>query len=139
MVPQTRYSHDKIGSDGSSVRLTSCVAVFRPVFGVPWPTCRRVWIKHTSRRCWESIRRNENMRNDCSSASWYPFAHFMLRSSQIFLRSSSMRPHRLHLTEICGLWMQKRRCCPLVLVLLPSSIGKANKSYNSRISPSKNT
>ena len=139
MVPHTRYSHDNIGSDGSSVRLTGSVAVFHPVFGVPWKTCQRVWIKHTSKRCWASIRRNENTRNDCSSASWCPFAHFMLRSSRIFLQSSSTRPHRLHLTKICDHWMQKRRYCPHVLVLSPSSIGKANKLYNSRIFQSRST
>jgi hypothetical protein len=35
MVPQIRYSHHNIGSDGWSARLIGCVAVSLPVFEVP--------------------------------------------------------------------------------------------------------
>ena len=139
MVPHIRYLHHNIGSDGSSAKSTDCVAIFRRAFGVPWPTYQRVWIKHTSKHCWASIRRNENTHNVCSNASRCPFAHFASRSLQTSLQSSSMPKRRLRLTRICGHWMRKRRCCQHVPVSSLSSIGKAAKLYNSRTSPSRSS
>ena len=136
-MPPIRYSHHEIGSDGSSARLTRCVAVFQQAFGVPWPVYQRLWIKHMSKHCWGSIRRNENTPNVCSSASRSPFAHFALRSLPIFLQSSSTRQRPLRLTRIYGHWMRKRRCCQHAPVSSPLSIGKAVKSYNSHTSPSR--
>ena len=134
-----RYLHHNIGSVGSSAKLTACVAVFRRVSGVLWPTYQRVWIKHTSKRCWASIRRNENMRNACLSASRCRFAHFASRSLQTSLQSSSTRQRPLRLTRICDHLMRKRRCCQHAPVWLPLSIGKTAKLYNSRTSPSRSS
>jgi len=96
-------------------------------------------MKHTSKRCCASIRRNENMPDICSSAFRYPFVHFALRSSQRFLQSISTRKQPLPSTRICGPRMQKRRCCPHAPVSLRSSIEKAARSYNSHTSLSESS
>jgi hypothetical protein len=73
-------SRPQIGSDESSASLTDFVVVFRPVLGEFWSTYQRIWIRHTSKHCWGSIRRNENMPNVYFSASQCPYAHVAWKS-----------------------------------------------------------
>ena len=137
----TLDAHEKkmIGLNGSSARLTDCVAVFLRVFGVFWTTCRRALTKRIVARYLGSMRRNENTRNVSSDASPSPFALSVSKNLRRSLRFASTRRRAPHLTQIGGQWIQKKRCCLHVLRSLSSSMLPAPKLFNLPTSLSKNT
>src|SRR6266850_6762366 len=78
-------THD-VGSVGCIVRHSIVAAVIQDLFGMPWPSCHRLSMRHTSAPWVRSNQQTRHLRTDyfsvspslpglCVSKNWQSFSH----------------------------------------------------------------